>query len=52
MNIALNTQQRLFVIILAILTVLALALVTFAAVVHVDLFHMIQSGLGIIPSRP
>ena len=52
MNITLNTQQRFFVIILAILTVVALALMTFSAVAHVDLIRMFEHGLGLMPQRP
>lgn len=52
MNITLNAQQRLLVIILTILTVVALALVTFTAVAHVDLIRFMEHGLGLMPRYP
>lgn len=45
MSIALRNKQLLALVILAFLTILAISLVLFSAVGHIDLFHMVGSLL-------
>ena len=46
MSIALRNKQLLALVILAFLTVLAISLVLFSAVEHINVFHMVGTLLS------